>query len=97
MTKTLSPDCDLPIFNQVTDLWTDSPWDFVWDTDVAEVTDVWPHHETHTIRSLIVSLSGRTDVTGYLYELHELENYVPTPSLLGLTAVLPTVKESTDE
>lgn len=85
---------NLPIFQQVTDLWVENPWDFDWNTDVPSVTAPWPHHETHTVRSLITQLSGRTDVTGYLYELHELENYTPTPSLLGLTTVLPTVKES---
>ena len=45
---------------------------FVWDTSVPQVTDPWPILEPVSIRDAIAQLSGREDVTGFLYEQSEL-------------------------
>lgn len=48
---------------------------FVWDDRVPELDAPWPHHlsETTDARSMIAMLSGRPDVTGFLYEADELK------------------------
>lgn len=50
---------------------------FIWDTDVPEVTKAWPAMEPASIRDAIAILTKREDVTGYLYSLQELEEYRP--------------------
>lgn len=49
--------------------------DFVWDTDVPQVTEPWPHMEFHrfSLSTVVHALTGRVDPTNYLYELAELE------------------------
>lgn len=48
---------------------------FVWDDRVSELDAPWPHHmsETTDVRSMIAMLTGRPDVTGFLYEADELK------------------------
>lgn len=48
---------------------------FVWDTNVEQVTQPWPHMEFHrfTLSTVVHALTGRVDPTNFLYELAELE------------------------
>lgn len=64
---------------------------FVWDTDVPEVTGRWAHHDVddRDVRSMIAFLTGRPDVTGFLFEKRELEEYEKT-------MVMPTIGSDED-
>lgn len=48
---------------------------YQWDTDVPQVTQMWPQDEFHRfdLRTVVQAISGRFDLTNYLYELRELE------------------------
>lgn len=50
---------------------------FVWDTHVPELDAPWPHHDMDhlDVRGMIAFLTRRPDVTGFLYELEDLERY----------------------
>lgn len=48
---------------------------FVWDTDVPEVTGRWPTMQPASLRDAMVAVIGSEDVTGHLYRLEELEAY----------------------
>lgn len=48
---------------------------FIWDTDVREVTDPWPVMEPANLRDAMVMVIGSEDVTGHLYQLEELKDY----------------------
>lgn len=75
----MSPDTDLAVFastpgaKQITE--------YVWDTYVPEVSLPWPHHDMEDLdlRGMLVLLTGRTDVTGWLYERAELERMLEGP------------------
>jgi hypothetical protein len=51
--------------------------EFNWDTSLPELDEPWPHHmpEGLNLRQMVSMLTGRPDVTTYLYELRELEEY----------------------
>jgi hypothetical protein len=71
--------------------------DYVWDTSLPELDAPWPHHvpENLDLRSMVSWLSGRPDVTTYLYELAELEEYERTgivPWADDVTALMEAVK-----
>lgn len=46
---------------------------YVWDERVPEVTDPWPTMEPFGIRDAMAMVLGHDNVTGYLYDLKELE------------------------
>lgn len=48
---------------------------FIWDTDVPEVTNPWPVMEPANLRDAMVMVIGSEDVTGHLYSLEELSRY----------------------
>lgn len=48
---------------------------YIWDTDVPEVTKSWPCMEYVSVRDALESITGTRDVTGFLYSLKELEVY----------------------
>lgn len=48
---------------------------FIWSTDVPQVTDPWPCMEPRSIRDAMVMVIGSEDVTGYLYKLQDLKDY----------------------
>lgn len=48
---------------------------FIWDTDVPEVTKPWPVMEPASLRDAMVMVLGSEDVTGHLYSLEDLKNY----------------------
>lgn len=64
---------------------------FVWDTNVPQVTDPWPVMEPQSIRDAMVMVIGSEDVTGFLYKLSDLEKYSPpgnfTAQPCGICAV----------
>lgn len=66
-------DMALPVFWSTPN--ADEVENFVWDTDVPQVTTLWPHMELHRfdLKTVVHALSGRVDVTDYLYELADLE------------------------
>lgn len=68
----------LLIFEELVGEYTENPFEFAWATTVADVTNPWPKIEDPdpvSIRDAIRMLSGRTDVTNYLYTLKELDEY----------------------
>lgn len=75
---------------------------FVWDTDVPEVTKPWPVMEPANLRDAMVMVIGSEDVTGHLYKLSELRDYYDshcticntqgcTDTMCGLRGDEPTV------
>lgn len=54
---------------------------FVWDTREPEP---WPKMDFLDIRDAISSLSGRADVTNFLYEVKDLEEYEMTVAHGGI-------------
>lgn len=46
--------------------------EYVWDTEVPEVTNEWPSMEPVSVREAMVMITGRPDVTGYLYTLEDM-------------------------
>lgn len=49
---------------------------FVWDTNVPQVTDPWPVMEPANLRDAMVMVIGSEDVTGHLYRVSELAEYI---------------------
>jgi hypothetical protein len=78
LTKT-DNDVYLGVFEELV---KDFEWDteFVWDTSLPELDEPWPHHapEDLDLRGMLAWLTGRPDVTGYLYEAHQLAEYERT-------------------
>lgn len=58
---------------------------YIWDTDVPEVTKPWPCIEYASVRDAISVLSGRTDVTNFLFTVQELAEYRPPCKNCGST------------
>ena len=56
--------------------------DFNWDTSLPELDAPWPHHmpEQLGLREMVAWISGRSDVTDYLYRLSDLDDYEKTLS-----------------
>lgn len=48
---------------------------FIWDTNVAAVTDPWPVMEPANLRDALVMVIGDEDVTGHLYSLDQFRDY----------------------
>lgn len=73
MTILTELDMALPVFWSTPN--ADEVENFVWDTDVPQVTQMWPHMELNRfdLRTVVHALSGRVDLTDYLYELSTLE------------------------
>jgi hypothetical protein len=68
----------LVIFDELRLTYVEDPFGFAWNTDVPDVTDPWPTIEDPapvSIRDAIQLLSGRQDVTSYLYSLGDLAAY----------------------
>lgn len=69
--------------------------DFDWDTSLPELDEPWPHHvpDELDLRGMVAWLTGRPDVTTYLYDLRELEAYEQqqTERDQDMTAVLDVV------
>lgn len=66
------------LFEQIRAECTEDPFAFEWNTDVADVTNPWPKIEDPgpvSIRDAIQILTGRPDVTTYLYSLKEFDEY----------------------
>lgn len=73
MTILTELDMSLPVFWSTPN--ADEVANFVWDTNVPQVTQLWPHMEFHrfSLSTVVHALTGRVDPTNYLYELAELE------------------------
>lgn len=72
------PQVYLGIFEQL-EAEMKSQLEFDWDTSLPELDEPWPHHPQEMgMREMLAWLTGRTDVTGYLYEAHQLEEYERT-------------------
>lgn len=62
---------------------------FIWDTDVPEVTKPWPVMEPANLRDAMVMVIGDEDVTGHLYRLQDLADYEDNIQAVYAPAVLP--------
>lgn len=69
---------------------------FVWDTHLPELDAPWPHHDMDhlDVRGMIAFLTCRPDVTGFLYEVDELERYEQECSNTS-TRILPLLDDET--
>lgn len=54
---------------------------FIWYTDVPEVTGPWPVMEPANLRDAMVMVIGSEDVTGHLYQLEELNRCLDEASV----------------
>lgn len=55
---------------------------YVWDTDVPEVTKPWPYMEYRSVRDAMEQIIGSPDVTGYLYSIRQLDEYTQDMEVL---------------
>lgn len=64
---------------------------FDWDTALKELDEPWPHHipTDLNLRGMVAWLTGRPDVTTYLYDVRELQEYEARRN--DLTAVMDAV------
>lgn len=84
-----TPDIPLPIFESLAREWGLD--DLEWDTSLPELDAPWPHHapENLDLRGMVAWLSGRPDVTTYLYDVAELERRLAMDD--DLTALMEVV------